>query len=180
MAYEPGAPHSIKIIDTEICSAKLKAEHPELFHYIGRGGFEPIVKTNTLWATHFRHLNDDAEISTLRRQLLESMAAVLGKEVKRHNAGIRNQYYRHGGARPIARDFVASLYASTFERSDANFAVDAYTPSFSTHAADTPYERENGLKSQWRYYAHLECMQGKQRPRLNYARSNTALEVYSR
>ncbi len=64
MAYEPGAPHSIKIIDTEICSAKLKAEHPELFHYTGRGGFEPIVKTNTLWATHFRNLNDDAEIST--------------------------------------------------------------------------------------------------------------------
>jgi hypothetical protein len=31
MAYEPGAPHSIKIIDTEICSAKLKAEHPELW-----------------------------------------------------------------------------------------------------------------------------------------------------
>jgi hypothetical protein len=153
MAYEPGAPHSIKIIDTEICSAKLKADHPELFHYTGRGGFEPIVTTNTLWATHFRHLNDEAEISTLRPQLLETMAAVLDKEVKRYNAGIRNQFYRRGGARPIARDFVASLYASTFERSDANFAVGACTTSFSTHAADTPYERENGLESQWRYYA---------------------------
>lgn len=49
-----GEAHSIKIIDAEICSARLKAEHPELFHYTGRGGFEPIVKTNTLWATHFR------------------------------------------------------------------------------------------------------------------------------
>ena len=53
----------------------------------------------------------------------------------------------------MARDFVASLYGSTFERGDDNFAIDAYTTSFSTHAADTPYERENGLDSQWRYYA---------------------------
>ena len=33
MANEP---HSIKIIDTEICSTRLKAEHPELFHYTSR------------------------------------------------------------------------------------------------------------------------------------------------
>jgi hypothetical protein len=144
---------AIKIIDTEICSAKLKAEHPELFHYTGRGGFEPIVTNNTLWATHFRHLNDDAEISTLRPQLQQTMAQVLQREVKKQNTGIRNQYYHAGGAAPMARDFVASLYASTFERGDADFAIDAYTTSFSTHAADTPYERENGLESQWRCYA---------------------------
>jgi hypothetical protein len=144
---------AIKIVDTEVCSAKLKAEHPELFHYTGRGGFEPIVKTNTLWATHFRHLNDDAETSTLRPQLLETMAAVLQREVKKQNAGVRNQYYRAGGATPMARDFVNSLYKSTFERDDANFAVDAYTTSFSTHAANTPYERQNGLESQWKFYA---------------------------
>lgn len=149
----PGETHSIKIIDTEICSAKLRAEHPELFHYTGRGGFEPIVKTNTLWATHFRHLNDDLEIVTLKPKLLETMSAVLEQEVKKHNAGIRNQFYKHGGAKPLARDFVASLYASTFERDDAGFAVDAYTTSFSTHAADTPYERGNGLESQWKFYA---------------------------
>jgi hypothetical protein len=149
-----GEPHSIKIIDTEICSARLKAEHPELFHYTGRGGFEPSVKTNTLWATHFRHLNDDLEIATLKPQLQETMSAVLGREVKKQNTGTRNQYYHAGGAAPMARDFVKSLYASTFERDDPQFAVDAYTTSFSTHAADTPYERENGLESQWKFYAH--------------------------
>lgn len=153
MAYEPAGPRSIKVIETGICSGKLKAEHPELFHYTGRGGFEPIVKTNTLWATHFRHLNDETEVSTLRPQLLETMAAVLQREVKKQKTGVRNQYYRAGGAPPLSRDFVNSLYKSTFESSDANFAVDAYTTSFSTHAADTPYERENGLESQWRYYA---------------------------
>lgn len=145
--------HAIKIVDTEICSAKLKAEQPELFHYTGRDGLEPIVKTNTLWATHFRQLNDEAEITTLRSQLIKTMATVLDMEVKRHNAGVRNHYFQLGGAGPIARDFVACLYASTFERSEASFAIDAYTTSFSTHAADTPFERENGLESQWRNYA---------------------------
>jgi hypothetical protein len=125
-----GEPHSIKIIDTEICSARLKAEHPELFHYTGRGGFEPIVKTNTLWATHFRHLNDDLEIATLKPQLQETMSAVLGREVKKQNTGTRNQYYHAGGAAPMARDFVKSLYASTFERDDPQFAVDACQSAF--------------------------------------------------
>jgi|ERR1700733_9600480 hypothetical protein len=31
--------------------------------------------------------------------------------------------------------------------------VDASTTSFSTHSADTPYERENGVESQWQRYA---------------------------
>jgi hypothetical protein len=70
------------------------------------------VKTSTLWATHFEHLNDDAETPTLRPQLLEIMAVVLSQKVKRHNAGIRNQYYRPGGTRPIARNLVANLYPS--------------------------------------------------------------------
>jgi hypothetical protein len=144
---------SIKIVDTVICSSELKVGHPELFHYTGRAAFKAIVSSNTLWSTHFRHLNDDAEVSTLKPQLLETMAAVLNREVKNHNTGIRNRYFRHGGAKPMARDFVASLYAATFERADTDFAVDAYTTSFSTHAADTPYEQENGLESQWRYYA---------------------------
>ena len=54
------------------------------------------------------------------------MSAVLGREVKKQNTGIRNQYYHAGGAAPMARDFVQSLYASTFERGDPQFAVDAY------------------------------------------------------
>jgi hypothetical protein len=53
----------------------------------------------------------------------------------------------------MARDFVKSLYASTFERDDLRFAFDAYTTSYSTHAADTPDERENGFESQWKFYA---------------------------
>jgi hypothetical protein len=142
----------IKIVDTVICGAELKRDHPELFHYTSRAGFKAIFSSNTLWWTHFRHLSDDAEVSTLKPQLLETMAAVLNREINNHNAGIRNQYYRHGGAKPMANDFVASLYASTFERADTDFAVDAYTTSLSTPAADTPFERENGLESQWRFY----------------------------
>ena len=147
------AGNSIKIIDTVICDAKLKAKHPELFHYTNRGGFEAIVRSNTLWATHFRHLNDDAEISTLKPLLLQAVANVFDQEAKLRNRGTRNLYFYRGGGISHAKRFIASLYAATFDRTDAQFAVDAYTTSFSTHAGDTPHERENGLESQWRFYA---------------------------
>jgi len=44
----------MKAVDLVIGSVKLQAEHPELFHYTSRAGFEAIVRTNTLWATHFK------------------------------------------------------------------------------------------------------------------------------
>jgi hypothetical protein len=45
--------------------------------------------------------------------------------------------------------FVSSIYKATFERNDPRFAVDAFTTSFSTHFADSDFERENGVQSQW-------------------------------
>lgn len=136
-----------------ICSRELRSVHPELFHYTGRVGFEGIAKTNTLWATHFRSLNDDAEVSTLKPLLIDAVASVFDQQVKKRNRGIRNRYYHKGGSASQAKRFVDSLYRATFERENPSFAVDSYTVSFSTHAVDTSYERENGIESQWRCYA---------------------------
>jgi hypothetical protein len=43
----------MKAVDLVVGSIKLQAEHQELFHYTSRVGFQAIVRTNTLWATHF-------------------------------------------------------------------------------------------------------------------------------
>ncbi len=143
----------MQIVDTVICSAKLKFDHPELFHYTGRFGFEAIIRSNQLWATHFRHLSDDAEVAALKPLLIRAAAAIFDREVKSRDRGTRNLYFQRGGGVAHAKRFTESLYAATFERNDTRFAVDAYTASFSTHSADTPYERENGLETQWRFYA---------------------------
>jgi hypothetical protein len=85
--------------------------------------------------------------------LFSTLVPIFDQQVKSRDHGIRNLYYRRGGGAAHARRFIATLYAATFDRTDVRFAVDAYTISFSTHSADTPYERENGLESQWQLYA---------------------------
>jgi len=47
----------------------LADQHPELFHYTGVAGVEGILKTQTLWATHARSLNDASELIAFRERL---------------------------------------------------------------------------------------------------------------
>jgi hypothetical protein len=44
----------IKELDVVIGSARLQADHPELFHYTRIEGFRAIIGSQTLWATLFR------------------------------------------------------------------------------------------------------------------------------
>jgi hypothetical protein len=65
----------------------------------------------------------------------------------------RQIYVDSGGPEKLASDLVNSLYASTFEQRDGYGPVEPFVASFCTHAADQPYEQENGLLSQWRGYS---------------------------
>jgi hypothetical protein len=136
-----------------IGSAELQADHSELFHYTRAAGFESIIRSNTLWATLFRDLKDQQEIKVLKPQLTTTILELFDKAVARRGRSVRRRFEHFGGARFQANKFVASIYKSTFERSDPRFAVDAFTTSFTTHAADSQFERENGLPSQWTEYA---------------------------
>jgi hypothetical protein len=55
-----------------------------------------------------------------------------------------------------ARDLVNSLYGATFDGRAAYSALDAYLFSFSTHADDTAFDQEHGIRSQWDRYAGPE------------------------
>jgi hypothetical protein len=143
----------MKAVDIQICTAALKVEHPELFHYTRPQSFEAIWATQTLWATHSGDLDDKKEITALKPLLLQCVAGVFNQEVKTRDSGRRNLFYNRGGGVPHAQRFIASLYQATFERNDLEYAVDAFTTSFTTHAADSDFERANGLVSQWARYA---------------------------
>jgi hypothetical protein len=140
-------------VDIDICTAALKVEHPELFHYTRPQSFEDILQSKTLWATFFLDLEDTKEIATLKPLLLQSVACVFDQEVKTRDAGTRNLYYRRGGGIAHAQRFIASLYRATFEKNDPDRAVDAFITSFTTHSRDSDFERANGLASQWTKYA---------------------------
>jgi hypothetical protein len=143
----------IKELDIVIGSARLLADHPELFHYTRPEGFRAIIGSQTLWATLFRDLNDQQEIKVLKPALRATIIDLFDKAVAKRSRAVRRRFDHCGGATFQADKFVDSVYKSTFERNDSRFAVDAFTTSFTTHAADSPFERENGLPSQWRKYA---------------------------
>ena len=143
----------MKAVDIVIGSTELIAEHPELYHYTRRLAFEGILGSNTLWATHFRDLDDKKEIATLKPLLLRTVEGIFDEEVKTRSRATRNRYRHRGGGIPHAERFIASLYGATFDKNQPRFAVDAFTTSFTTHVADSDFERSNGLPSQWRRYA---------------------------
>ncbi len=139
--------------DIVIGSVKLQADHPELFHYTREEGFRAIIGSQTLWATLFRDLKDQQEIKVLKPALRATVIDLFDKAVAKRSRAVRRKFSHFGGATFQADKFVDSVYKSTFERNNPRFAVDAFTTSFTTHSADSPFERENGLLSQWTNYA---------------------------
>ena len=143
----------MKAVDIQICTAGLKVEHPELFHYTRPLSFEKILEKQTLWSTYSGDLDDKKEIATLKPLLLQCVAGVFNQEVKTRDTGTKNLFYTRRCGIPHAKQFIDSLYQATFENNDPDRAVDAYTTSFTTHAKDSDFERANGLVSQWARYA---------------------------
>lgn len=139
-------------VDQVIGSVKLQTDHPELFHYTGPDVLKHIVRGNTIWATHFRNLSDSKEITVLKEPLYHELVKLFDELVAARGRDVKRRFKHYGGAPPQARKFVDSIYKATFEIDDPNRAVDAFTTSFSTHSADSEYERENGLESQWECY----------------------------
>jgi hypothetical protein len=145
-----------------IVEKQLIETHPELHHYTTRAGLEGIWTSNALWATHYANLSDSSEIVILKQPLSEALAAQLRSKVierQRQAYGIRRQVAKHGGVRKVAsdlaNDFVKANFAVAFEGGHALPLAVPFICSFCSHANDHPYERENGLLSQWRGYGGL-------------------------
>jgi hypothetical protein len=140
-----------------IAEPSLSDKHPELFHYTRMGGFNGIMASQTLWATHFKDLNDTTEVLLLRDPLQTALtlrfAANLTERQKR-SVLFTARLLDHGGrqavAEGLAKSFVNALYKVTYgHHTKLQFGA-PYITSFSTHAAN--YERSHGLLSQWRDY----------------------------
>ncbi len=71
-------------IETQLTIAdkEFLSSHPELHHYTTFAGLEGIVRSNTIWASHFSDLNDATEVILLReplvRALTENFSDIIG------------------------------------------------------------------------------------------------------
>jgi hypothetical protein len=144
-------------IETELTIAdkEFPSIHPELHHYTTFAGLEGIVRSNTIWASHFSDLNDATEIILFREPLVRALTASFEDVIKiRQNAFVRQAIQANGGiaefAERVAKDLVEGLYKVTFQN-DASFSfAEPFIASFCSHVTDQPYEQEHGLLSQWR------------------------------
>lgn len=149
----------VKAVDLEISSIAFQAAHPELHHYTNEDGLRGILSTNTIWATHFRDLNDTTEVTHLRQSFEKALAPRYDEIIAKRSLGV-DSYQHEGGSPRLAHDFVDSLYGETFDENRKLTSMAAFISSFCTHADEQPdgriydraYERNNGLLSQWRSY----------------------------
>jgi hypothetical protein len=173
-----------KITDLEnvICFAATMSRHPELCHYTSPAGFEGIVKSQTLWCSHFSEMLDTDEIKLMRELLPPAIAPLMDAIVEKENRHTRRLWAKAGRGKKTARDLVNSLYGATFDGQADYAAFDAYLFSFSTHAEDSDFDKQHGIRRQWEQYAgpdgycfvdlHLPVGPGaRQNERADHARS---------
>ena len=143
------------ILETElvVCAAELKRDHPELYHYTKRGGFEGILSNDTLRASHFRDMDDKREVWLLKERLIPALAPRFDALAPELDLLRRVRFNKQGRGIGGATRMFEALYSASFAAVRRSSRIAAFMTSFSTHAADGEFERENGVWSQWNRYA---------------------------
>lgn len=128
----------------------ISQEYNRLFHYTTWDGLLGILKTQSLWATHFKFLNDYSELYLCKEKLVEYVSPIIKEqfvvqiakqrdlEAKINEKGGLDQVTQHD-----ARAFVDAAYSATGE--------EIYILSFCGEDK-SDYINTNGLLSQWRGY----------------------------
>lgn len=138
-------------------------EYPFVYHYTSQAGLEGILSTQTLFATHYRYLNDTSEVEHMRTALIKNLQRFIKSGIREKLTGDQRQMRllsqvggEHILAYKEAKKIIDTFYNVTFGggRIEHPFA-EPFITSFCTHSDHEDYERENGLLSQWRGYADI-------------------------
>jgi hypothetical protein len=140
-------------------STPLSQEHPELFHYTGIAGLTGIIKTQTLWATHYAYLNDAEEVKhfftsrlpDILRAVVTSALDEFVKQAPENNALIAQNGGRQKAIDETTTGLITGMFNSLLVSCDGEppFA-EPYITSFCT--TTDPRVAAHGLLSQWRGY----------------------------
>ena len=168
---------------------KVSEEYKRLYHYTTWEGLMGILKEQTLWATHYRFLNDASEIVLIKNKLLEFISPIIRKEyqrlIKKSNE-IKVAIDNSGGMEAvILHDSLSIIEAAYYATGN-----EIYIVSFCGEKKDD-YVNNNGLLSQWRGYSagggvalvfnteQLEQLLKKEAERYSYGPSFIANVIYS-
>jgi Protein of unknown function (DUF2971) len=168
---------------------KLSDTHPFLYHYTDTAALSGILKTNELWATHIRFLNDQSEYE-LAQKFVESQLVPRNKSwlngIVKTDLNAKKIMDGLGGIDHSATELAKSASEAFYKVTGDDFFVTSFC---GTPLGD--YEKENGLLSQWRGYGNqqgfmlvfetkvLETMMEQERQHFSYFEMYLADAVYS-
>jgi hypothetical protein len=125
-------------------------EYKKLYHYTTWDGLIGILKTQSLWATHYKFLNDYTELSLFKKELVEYITPAVRKQFEalvKDREDIKRAIDKHGRIEYVvqhdAKSIVNAAYSATGE--------EIYIFSFCGED-ESDYVNRNGLLSQWRGY----------------------------
>lgn len=124
--------------------------YEKIYHYTTWDGLLGILTTQSLWATHFKFLNDYSEIVLFRDKLVSLLLPYVSDVYKnfiKKNPSVKQRIDRVGGLGHVIKHdteaFVDAQYHALGE--------EIYILSFCGQHKD-PRINSNGLLSQWRGY----------------------------
>jgi len=129
----------------------------ELYHYTGPYGLKGIVESQTLWATHYKYLNDAEEIEHFRDRLPDILQPVFesifsGLTLQQKQALLEIYPIADIASREEAKKLATVMYNVTFDgtKNEPQIA-EPHIISFCTVDKDDR-TANHGLLSQWRGY----------------------------
>ncbi|MEQ8321049.1 MAG: DUF2971 domain-containing protein [Rhodospirillales bacterium] len=141
-------------------TAEIWTKYSELQHYTDAKGLKGILESQTLFATHFRDLNDSTELKLLPDRISKFIQPSIKKIIRdktKDSFNLKRLLRKQGGLEKASTDIAKNF--STI-RSQAAFSsignIPPMTSPFITSFCgydDGTYEFAHGLLSQWRGYA---------------------------
>lgn len=143
---------------------KVSEAHPQLHHYTNWKGFSGIWQSQALRSVRFDSMNDPTEFQHVRELLVEALIPTFQEFAARErkkSGRIDKNIKEAGGIKLLveteSNNWIEIVYSSMEKTNDKKEFITPHITSFCSHTNDQPYERENGLLSQWRAYGGEEA-----------------------
>jgi len=129
---------------------KLSAIYDHVLHYTNWSGLAGILKSQSLWASHYKYLNDYSEITLFRNKLIDLTVPHVHSQFSKlieTKPGVGKEIEKEGGLGSVVRHDTEVLVDAQYHAT----GDEIYICSFCGLSADK-YVNDNGLLSQWRGY----------------------------
>lgn len=129
---------------------KVSEEYSKLYHYTNWDGLLGIWDSRSLWATHYKFLNDYTEIILFRDKLINLMSPHVEDVIRKlmeELPDFAQQVNEYGGVAKLIQDEVGAVVDAQYKA----VGEQIYIASFCGEHEDQNIN-QNGLLSQWRGY----------------------------